>query len=282
MVAIAAPNIRTSKTSFVKRLARAMRRSDERLAPHLRVRETCIKEFVGPRYGQDGKSGVKMPLATIYSYVTIMLPSISFGKVAIQGTSRNPKMRGLARMLGLRTTQAAQDCRMDVAIGQVVMDAMFGPAVAYLGLAPKDIPGGAADFTDPDMDPGAPYVSRISPDTFIQDDQCTEWDRALFRGHGAEWIIEDAIDRFPDKADAINDLSNRSYRERSAENLTKPDGHIPKDDLLYPTVNLAHIWLARERVIVTIPRDADAVGDSALDEMEYVGVEGGPYRPFGF
>ena len=270
-------SIRTGKNDFATKLARAIATSNRRMANARQNRIKVLREFAGPLVGEGVADGKQRPFSTLYSFITVLLPSIATGKIAVECNTRNAALRLPGREIALAIEKVIEDSRLVDELLGIVMDAICGFGVLKIGL--EAAPGGRMDFADWRQDPGLPFGERISPDAYILG-PCKKREAAPFEGdvylmdredaYGTEGMDHDVLDRLA--------LFNDTQRA-GAEKMTPGERDT---DELFPQFELADVWLPKERMVVTVsPRPENAAGlIREVDGKDF--PEGGPYEMLGY
>ena len=269
--------LKTDRDSFAARLTRAIGQSSERLLKFRANRIKVLKEFAGPLYGDGVTDGKDRPFATLYAFITVLLPSITTGKIAVDSNPRNQALMVPAREIALAIERVIEDARLTDEMLGVVMDAVCGFGVLKVGL--EALPRGRADFADWRQDPGLPFGERVSPDSYILG-PCKKREAAPFEGDVYRIDREDAYSVPDVDKDALDRLATfHDAKREGAETMTPGAGDF---DELFPQFEWADIWLPRERAVVTIsPRPENGAG--VLREVDAKDFpEGGPYEMLGY
>jgi hypothetical protein len=258
-------------------LTHAIGQSNERMLKFRQNRIKVLKEFAGPLYGSGVDDGKDRPFATLYSFITVLLPSIATGKIAVDCNTRDPVLRQPGREIALAIERVIEDARLVDEMLGVCMDAVCGFGILKVGL--EALPRGRADYADWRQDPGLPFGERISPDSYILG-PCKEREAAPFEGDVYRIDREDAYNVPDVNKEALDRLATFQDTKREGAETMTPGGRDFED--LFPQFEWADIWLPKERVVVTVsPRPENGAGIiREVDGSDF--TEGGPYEILGY
>lgn len=279
------PYLKTDRDSFLGRLHEGIRAARERLGPFHRQRVAAIREWCGPRYGMVSEWTDEplpgKPLATLFSYFAIVMPTLAARRLVVKGVGKYPWYDGLAVRLAALTGMRLDE--LDAAatvLEPVIADTLFGG----WGVSKVGVEVGSPGGEEPEdwlLDPGEPYWSRVSPERYLFDPHCTN--RRSAQWEGDEFFIGPyELERKYGVA-ALAAMEGREvqqlHKDDSTESISDKGGIA---NPLYPMYRLAEVWLPREGAILTVPADDDDWTGDSLDERGYKGPEGGPYDMLAF
>ena len=270
-------SIKTDRNSFASKLTRAIGQSSERMLKFRANRTKVLREFAGPLYGDGVTDGKDRPFATLYAFITVLLPSITTGRIAVESRPRMPALRQPGKEIALSIEKVIEDARLVDEMLGVVMDAICGFGVLKVGL--EALPSGRYDYADWRQDPGLPFGERISPDSYILG-PCKRREAAPFEGDVYRIDREDAYNVPDVDKEALDRLATfQDTKREGAETMTPGTGGY---DDLFPQFEWADIWLPKERAIVTVsPRAENTAG--IIREVDAKDInEGGPYEMLGY
>ena len=280
------PYLKTDREGFLARLSMGIANSRERMAPFHRQRVAAIRQWCGPRYGDQSDwptdSPVVKPLATLFSYFSIVMPALSAHRLFVRGVGAFGWFDDLALRLAALTQRRIDE--LDAAtntLEPVIADVVFGGwGVSKIGIEAGE-PNGP-ECEDWIRDPGEPYWSRVSPERFHFDPHCTDIRAAQWMGDEYYLGPYELGRRYGDEALARMMDSHARIQVESDESAAISQESGGPQQPLYPMFRLAEVWLPRENAIVTIPADSDNWSDEPLEERQYRGPEGGLYDMLAF
>lgn len=289
--ATAAPEKKTLKTDEVMpRLAAAVEDSYRKWDKARATRRELLRMYAGSHYGEDDGKRVEFPINLMHRAMAVTASSLTASDpVAECQPMTISALRGYSMLLEKHLTYLLKQVNFREIERLVLLDAMTMLGVTKVGLAPT---GGMIEVGDQKIDPGFPYVCRISPDDYILDSSCRHRDERMFEGHRYRTtrdrlrgvISDDLIDQLPEwcqrrAADEAAGLGGERRGDEFVQFYDLIDLYIP------PGV------LGREAFTVTLPGDPvnvgrlmkDGKGLMTVGEMrEYEGPQGGPYCVMGF
>jgi len=167
--------IKTSKTSSAGRLARALKRADEKMAPHRASRVAAIDLFCGPWFGGvDVLPGSRDPINQLYYLVQSLLPSLDM----TPGASVSATFR--LTPFGLKFQAAIDVVLNEIEFGRTVarmiLDSLFYQGILFTGLDYKGLANPDAD-TDGEARPSM-FCDCIDFDDYLPDPDATRREAA--------------------------------------------------------------------------------------------------------
>lgn len=272
-----------------KSLAKMVCESYDKWKDLRKARRSIMEMYAGDHYhgrlGGDGDAAlypVNMLHRGMHTTATLM-------------TARRPKaevrpktvaaLRGLCVLLQHRLNFLIEEMRLDEIEYLCTLDAMSMVGVVQTGLAPSN----PLEVFGELIDPGRPFVARVSPDCYFVDGQAKDYSERMFEGHSyrttrcrlLELLDADTIDRIP--------RSMNSHRgDKTAEILDPVFGDFVElydlTDVYFPAG-----VLSRSPMRATLAGSPESLstylktGEGGRDivyvrePFEYEGPEGGPY-----
>lgn len=243
-----------------------------------------VKEYHGPAYGTA--AGLEKPLNKLHQAVDacqVMLAS-QLPRVTIR-TERD-ELFGFAAEYEAALNALIAEIRLEKTLRQWVLDAFFSVGVVKVHL--KD---SAPVMFENDlwMDPGSPFASNISIDDFVYDTSAKKWSEVKFAADMYRIPFADiaaGVEQGMYRAEATKDLAPTSKFQQDQERLRLfSTGDEMDSDEFEPMIDLADVWVARERKIYTFAvqdRSQFILKGEPLAEMEWREPNHGPYHILGF
>jgi len=265
-----------------KRLAEAVKLGKARLAPFQEQRYTFLNEYKGNHYG--AKVGEhKEPMNTLFSHASLYVPHLVFRDPRALITTANPELRPMANIFELRWDHMAREIDLRRTLRNVVLDAYFGPGIIKTGL---DFGPAINEDGDTDAgylhDAGQAFADPVDFDDYIIDSQTRSRESCDFEGNRYR-VSRDYAFRsgLYDKAilERLMVHSKALKGPARAEDMSTSPG--PEDEDIFEYFEFWDLWLPAERMVLTIPADAEATA-GYLREQEWQGPERGPYEMLGF
>jgi hypothetical protein len=265
------------------RLGKAIAYADKRMRSFRSQRIAMLREFAGPWWGPQGNDQ-REPLNTLFALAQSFLPVMSIEPKAQADTDFDEKRR-FARTMALALNSILRDMQFSGIVDDINLDAMFGPAITFTGLAAGEYRG-MDEIRGSTHDPDETFTETISPDDYVPDpfarrrcDMLYEADRIRIP---RDWALAQkdlfdtaALEQLP----KVGDNQGGQTKER-ADGLSRPSEQ--EDDRAIDEIEAFRVWLPQERKIVGIRGDVE-VQDATdwLWERPYK-YEESPYDQLGF
>jgi len=284
-MAVAQANQRAEKTA-VERLRRGLRMCQTKLEKFRTERVRMLEAFVGAHYG--AVTSQRLPMNVLAGAVLSLVPNLISGRPRAYCDGKTPEARQRAALLAHDLDQWAKDDGFEEVLRLVVLDAMFGPGLFWVGLGQGgerlsvgDLFGDAA--SEGEIDTGKVVAERVSLDDYVIDPLAKRRSAAQFEGHIAELdfgMIQDSplyANKEYLRPDGGPELLDRTDR---AEYLSREKTMIREN--LVDVVRVYELYLPRgfdgragKPLLLTLPLEDQ--GDLPLRIEPYDGPEGGPY-----
>lgn len=265
-----------SENSGFTRMRKAVEQSFEHLKPFRETRETLIKEYVGGHYG---KANHARPNNMIYNFIRIMkrhlIPQNPRAKVDTFIRDQKPTAASFEQALNYQVS----DMHVKSPLQLCVIDALCSLGVARVALNYSD----TVEFGGIHHDVSEPFLENIEFEDFVWDTNAKTTDQCKFMGHRYPMTIEDM-----EESGLFEDVDIGKVRENKATRGDNYSGESKTNFLttqntgdlsnFKDTVILWEIWLARENKVITYVDGTDLI----VREVEWFGVETGPYHLLGF
>ena len=265
-----------AEAGVVQKLRVSLRVCEEKLRAFRNERRAAISQYVGAHYG--GVAMPTLPMNVLAGVVLSMVPNLVGGSTKALCRGRTREANRMAPLLALDLDDWSDEIGWDERLRLTVLDAMFGPAMMWTGVAP----GEQYDVEDVLLDAGTVVAERVSLDDYRLDPQARSRTAALYEGHVTElplaYVMDSAVYRnkdhlFPSRANTgekrVSGLSGESEMPGPVETVRPIELYLPRG------------FDGRDRaLLVTLP--PDGMGDLPLRIEDWQGPEEGPYDDLTF
>ncbi len=261
------------------RLLKAIKSSRDAMEPFRRVRKELIKDYVGSWYSTTG--------ATNKTLVNLMNQTARIYTVAL--AAHNPQVLvstpnfehlPFARRFEVNLNKLIGDMALDQTFRGIVLDAFFclGCGVVMMRDTDTRFHGLLESEEDVWLDPGEPWLNRVSLDDLILDMPAKELSKMRYCGHRYRADYEKVMDE-PGYEKKAKDKLKPTKREHhdatgAARDIASENGQAEDDDLK-DMVWLQDVWIAENKSVVTMACGQDM---EPLIEREWIGSQAGPYK----
>ena len=261
------------------RLLKAIRSSRDAMEPFRRVRKELIKDYVGSYYAEGGaenKTLVNLINQTARIYTVVLAAN---NPQVLVSTPRTDTI-AFARRFEVNLNKLISDMTLDKTFRSIVLDAFFclGCGVVMMRDTDTRFHGLLESEEDIWLDPGEPWLNRVSLDDLILDMPAKELTKMRYCGHRYRADYEKVMDE-PGYSQKVKDKLKPTGREHhdstgSARDIASEWGSAQDDDLK-DMVWLMDVWIAENNSIATMACDQDL---EPLIEREWTGSQAGPYK----
>lgn len=262
------------------RLYKAIKASRDALEPFRRVRKELIKDYVGSYYAEGGaenKTLVNLINQTARIYVVALAANNPQVLVSTPSTSNI----AFARRFEVNLNKLISDMTLDKTFRAIVMDAFFclGCGVVMMRDTDTRFHGLLESEEDIWLDPGEPWLNRVSLDDLILDMPAKELTKMRYCGHRYRADYEKVMDEpgYSKKAKEKLKPTTRSHHDSTgaARDIASEYGSAEDDDMK-DMVWLQDLWIAENNSVVTMA--CDQADLEPLIEREWTGSQAGPYK----
>ena len=262
------------------RLLKAINSSRDAFEKHRRVRKLMVEHYCGSWYDtttpQDsGKILVNLMNQTARIYTVALAannPQVLVSTPAIENLP-------FARRFEVNLNKLIGDMSLDTTFRAIVLDAFFclGCGVVMMRDTDTRFHGLLESEEDIWLDPGEPWLNRVSLDDLILDMPAKELTKMRYCGHRYRADYEKVMDepgyhkKFKDK---LKPSSRESLDGTGAARDIGTDQS--EDDDLKDMVWLMDVWVAENNSIATMACDQQDL--EPLIEREWTGSQAGPYK----
>lgn len=262
------------------RLFKAIKASRDALEKHRRVRKLMVEHYCGSWYDtttpqDDGKILVNLMNQTARIFTVALAANNP------QVLVSTPRMETLpfARRFEVSLNKLISDMALDQTFRAIVLDAFFciGCGVVMMRDTDTRFHGLLESEEDVWLDPGEPWLNRVSLDDLILDMPAKERNKMRFCGHRYRADYEKVMDE-PGYSKKVKDKLKPTSREAfDSAGSTREIGIDPSEDNdLKDMVWLQDLWIAENKSIVTMACDQSDL--EPLIEREWKGSQAGPYK----
>lgn len=261
------------------RLLKAVKASRDALEPFRRVRKELVQDYVGSWYSEAGarnKTLVNLMNQTARIYTVALAAHNPQVLVTTPSVNNIP----FARRFEVNLNKLIGDMALDQTFRAIVLDAFFciGCGVVMMRDTDTRFHGLLESEEDVWLDPGEPWLNRVSLDDLILDMPAKELSKMRYCGHRYRADYEKVMDE-PGYNKAVKKKlkpTNRSHHDSTgaARDIASEYGSAEDDDLK-DMVWLQDIWIAENRSIATMAVGQDL---APLIEREWTGSQAGPYK----
>lgn len=259
------------------RLFKAIKASRDALEPFRRVRKTLVQDYVGSWY----TTGVETP-KTLVNLInqTARIYTVALAAHNPQVLVSTPNVANLpfARRFEVNLNKLIGDMALDQTFRAIVLDAFFciGCGVVMMRDTDTRFHGILESEEDVWLDPGEPWLNRVSLDDLILDMPAKELSKMRYCGHRYRADYEKVMDE-PGYSKAVKEKLKPTSREHhdstgAARDIASNDA---QDDDLKDMVWLQDVWIAENNSVATFACDQDL---PPLIEREWIGSQAGPYK----
>lgn len=259
------------------RLRKAIKSCKDAIEPFRKVRKLFIQDYMGSWYSNQGaknKTLVNLLNQTGRIFTVALAANNPQVLVSTPVYDNIPFSRRFERNLN----KLIGDMNLEQTMRSIVLDAFFCIGVGVVMMRDTDtrFHGMLESEEDVWLDPGEPWLNRVSLDDLILDMSAKELTKMRFCGHRYRADFEKVMDE-PGYNKKVKDQLHATKREHhdsvgAARDIAS--GDAPDDDLK-DMIWLQDIWIPENKSIVTMAVDGDF---EPLIEREWTGSQAGPYK----
>jgi hypothetical protein len=262
------------------RLLKAIRSSRNALEPFRRVRKALIKDYVGSWYAEGGAENRTL-VNLINQTARIYVVALAANNPQVLVSTPRTENLAFARRFEVNLNKLISDMALDQTFRAIVLDAFFclGCGVVMMRDTDTRFHGLLESEEDVWMDPGEPWLNRVSLDDLILDMSAKELTKMRYCGHRYRADYEKVMDE-PGYSKKVKDKLKPTSRASqdytgAARDIASGEGEAEDDDMK-DMVWLMDLWIAENNSIVTMACDQEDI--EPLIEREWVGSQAGPYK----
>lgn len=236
------------------RLFRAMSSSRKDLEPFRQSRLEMVKQYVGKKYGSEkGNARYDQIVNLMYQAIDIYTMTLTANRPRVMVTAYSPALKAFANRFELAVNNYAKTMAIEETLEGCVLDACFSIGIAKVYLADSHVVQLDESTT---IDPGKPWVKRISFDDFCYDTKVKFWDevRFLADSYRVPFAKLQGDSMYDQKV--VKSLAPDSRHAYTGDGelmvSTISTGHEGvDDDEITPMINLVDVYLPRENQVAT-------------------------------
>ena len=261
------------------RLLKAIKSSRDAMEPFRQVRRELIKDYCGSWYSEGGAEN-KTLVNLINQTARIYVVALAANNPQVLVSTPSTENIAFARRFEINLNKLISDMTLDATFRQIVLDAFFclGCAVVCMRDTDTRFHGLLESEEDVWLDPGQPWLNRVSLDDLILDMSAKELTKMRYCGHRYRADYEKVMDEpgYSKKVKEKLKPTNRQHHDQTgaARDIASDSGNAQDDDLK-DMVWLQDIWIAENNSVVTMACDQDI---EPLIERDWTGSQAGPYK----
>jgi hypothetical protein len=261
------------------RLLKAVKTSREALEPFRRVRKQLIKDYVGSWYSEGG-SEVKILTNLLYQTAKIYTVALAANNPQAMVETPFVEFMPFARRYEVALNKLISDMNLATTFRAVILDAFFciGCVVVMMRDSGTQFHGILESEEDVWLDPGEPWLNRVSTDDLILDMTAKEVSKMRFCGHRYRADFQKAKEEPGYNREAQEKLTPTSKNTTDDPDVARDiaAGVAVDDDELKPMVWFQDIWIPENNAVATLAVDQPDL--PPLIERDWVGSQAGPYK----
>jgi hypothetical protein len=262
------------------RLLKAIKSSREALEPYRRVRKYMVEQYCGSWYDRTTPQDEDRILVNLMNQTArIYTVALAANNPQVLVTTPHVEELPFARRFEVNLNKLIGDMELDKTFRSIVLDAFFciGCGVVMMRDTDTRFHGLLESEEDVWLDPGEPWLNRVSLDDLIVDMPAKELSKMRFCGHRYRADYEKVMDE-PGYDKKVKDKLKPTSREAfDGTGATREIGTDPsEDDDLKDMIWLQDVWIAENNSVVTMACDNADV--APLIEREWIGSQAGPYK----
>lgn len=261
------------------RLKKAVDASRQALEPFRKVRNRLVKDYVGSWYTEHTTTP-KTLVNLINQTARIYTVALAANNPQVLVSSPLVENYQFARRFETNINKLIGDMAIDETLRAIVLDAFFCIGVGCVMMRDTDtrFHGLLESEEDVWLDPGEPWLNRVSIDDLILDMSAKELTKMRYCGHRYRADFEKVMDE-PGYDKAVKDQLHAASRHHqdhvdSARDIGSNPGPAEDDDLK-DMIWLQDLWIPENNSIVTMAVDGNF---APLIEREWIGSQAGPYK----
>jgi hypothetical protein len=260
------------------RLCKAIKTSRQALDPFRRVRKEFVRDHVGSWYSEQGarnKTLANMMNQTARIYMVALAANNPQVMVSTPLASNFP----FAKRFEVNLNKLIGDMNLDKTFRMIVLDAFFciGCGVVMMRDTDTRFHGLLESEEDVWLDPGEPWLNRVSVDDLILDMSAKELTKMRYCGHMYRADYEKVMDEpgYDKKVKARLTPTSKNTTDDPDYTRDIAAGIAVDDDELKPMLWLQDVWVAENNEVATFAVDQEL---PPLIEREWKGSQAGPYK----
>jgi hypothetical protein len=261
------------------RLFKAIKASNDALIEFRKVRKLLVRDYVGSWWNKSG-AGPKTLVNLMNQTARIYTVALAAHNPQVLVSTPSVNNLPFARRFEVNLNKLIGDMALDQTFRAIVLDAFFciGCGVVMMRDTDTRFHGLLESEEDVWLDPGEPWLNRVSLDDLILDMPAKELTKMRYCGHRYRADFEKVMDE-PGYDKKVKDklkATNRQHHDSTGSTRDMgSDSGTAEDDDLKDMVWLQDIWIAENNSIATFTCDQDL---PPLIERDWTGSQAGPYK----
>lgn len=267
----------TSETELT-RLHAAIQTSRDALDPFRRVRNEFVKDHAGSWYSTNG-ARQQTYVNKMNQTANIMTFALAANNPRFKMTATDPKLRPFAYHFQNNLNKLVANINLDLTLQLTVLDAFFCMGTVKVRMAE----GADAVQLEDDIwvDPGRPWVDRISLDDLILDLSARDLTKMRFMGDRyrcAFWKLKERDDFDQKVVKTLSPNSKYIYDTGTDYANMIANGQATDDDELEPMIWLEDVYLPENKQWITFAANPGQGSAKPLKVVDWDGSPRGPYK----
>jgi len=261
------------------RLIKAIKSSNQEIEKHRRVRNLMVKHHAGSWYDTTTpQNGQKILVNLINQTAKIYTVALAQNNPQVLISTSSVDKLPFARRFEVNLNKLISDMALDQTFRAIVLDAFFCVGVGVVMMRDTDtrFHGLLESEEDVWLDPGQPWLNRVSLDDLILDMPSKERNKMRYCGHRYRADYEKVMDEPGYDKEVKAKLKPTKRNSLGGPDSTQEIGiDSAQDDDLKDMIWLQDVWIAENKSIVTMAVELDL---PPLIERDWTGSQAGPYK----
>lgn len=270
-----------------QKISKAINLSRGKFDHLLRARSRFMSQMVGRFYQKtnpgDREDRKASPINLLASATGTLVPNLVYNDPKIKVRTDVLAYRNYSDILELAGNHLLHQIDLRMTLRKAIVDAIFMAGFIKTGIAESQQ---YLTLESTDVALGQPFAERVDPDDMIFDPMARDWDEQTFIGNKFRANLEDLQESGLYDADLLDKLASHydglSQDGNRAERLMGDNSARQYNNEIARYVDLAEIFLPREKLVLTLPYSKDQTFDQFLRVVDYEGPDRGPYHMLGF
>jgi hypothetical protein len=261
------------------RLLKAIKSSRDAMEPFRRVRKELIRDYTGSWYSEGGARS-KTLVNLMNQTARIYTVALAANNPQVLVSTPRDEAYPFARRFEVNLNKLIGDMNLSQTFRSIVLDAFFclGCGVVMMRDTETRFHGMLESEEDVWLDPGEPWLNRVSFDDLLLDMPAKELTKMRYCGHRYRADYEKVMDEpgYSKKAKGKLKPTSREQGDATgaARDIASEHGQANDDDLK-DMIWLQDIWIAENKSVVTMACDQEL---EPLIERDWTGSQAGPYK----
>src|SRR3990167_528021 len=259
------------------RLLKAVKTSRESLEPFRRIRKELIRDYTGSWYS-DGGARNKTLVNLMNQTARIYTIALAANNPQVMVSTPLVENWPFAMRFEVNLNKLIGDMALDATFRAIVLDAFFciGCGVVMMRDTDTRFHGLRKSEEDVGLDPGEPWLNRVSLDDLILDMSAKELTKMRYCGHRYRADYEKVMDDPGYDKKVKDQLTSTKRTQQETTGAAREIGSgDAEDDDLKDMVWLQDLWIAENNTVATMAVDQDL---PPLIERDWTGSQAGPYK----